>query len=178
METWRAIPGFEGRYEVSDHGRVQSLDRYVQQRNRWGKPMQRFEPGRLLRTKLDRHGYVVHTARELPTVLVHRLVAMAFIPNPDQKPQVNHINGDVVDNRPANLEWCTNSENHLHAYRMLGREPNRSGQKRVALTAADGVARIFPSAVDAATAIGVAPTAVTNAARDGWRCQGHKVEYV
>lgn len=55
---------------------------------------------------------------------VHRLVAQAFIPNPFRKPQINHKNGDKTNNGIDNLEWVTNAENMLHAYRVLGRKPS------------------------------------------------------
>lgn len=71
---------------------------------------------KLVRT---RDGYLkvnLYNKGKFKTYLVHRLVAELYIPNPDKKPQVNHLNKDVADNRVENLEWCTMSENHRHAF--------------------------------------------------------------
>lgn len=108
METWKPIKGFPN-YEVSDLGSVRSLN--------WrGK-------GNSQRLFLKPHnkGYLqVELANERgrKTFLVHRLVADAFIPNPDHYPLVNHLDADRTNNRVENLEWCTQSQNMRYAYSL------------------------------------------------------------
>ena len=81
-EIWKPIPGFEGRFEASNLGRVRSLGRMVKQINRWGEPMLRLEPACVFKQSYDKDGYRRVSINELPTGCVHRLVAMAFVPNP------------------------------------------------------------------------------------------------
>jgi hypothetical protein len=115
-ETWKAIPGFEGLYEVSDHGRVRSLDRVTGVLNRWGTITQRKFAGRVLQPETNhaRGGYryvnlYVDGAQHLRRVAV--LVAAAFLgPRPDGQ-EVRHLNGQPTDDRKANLAYGTRKEN-------------------------------------------------------------------
>lgn len=105
-EIWRPVAGFEGHYEVSDRGRVRSVDHCDR--------MGRFHKGGILTPHAQRSGYLnVHLSKDdvRKTVRVHRLVAMAFIDNPCEFSEVNHLNEDVSDNRVENLEWCTRAAN-------------------------------------------------------------------
>jgi len=119
MSIWKPVVGYEGFYEVSDEGCLRSVDREVRYKSS-GTMIRR---GRPMKLNTNRYGYVdVKLGKEgiETSHLMHRLVAMAFLENPEAKPQVNHKNGNKGDNRLENLEWSTLSENRLHAYRELG----------------------------------------------------------
>lgn len=106
-EEWRAVPGYEGLYEVSNMGRVRSLDRWV--KGHKGTPY--FKPGRLLSIVIDHKGYCVVNLRTRNRQYVHRLVAVTFLSNPNDLPMVNHKDENRANNKVDNLEWCDNRYN-------------------------------------------------------------------
>lgn len=120
-ELWKPINGYEDRYHISNLGRVKSIKRISEQDHLL--PERILKPGNLRgyhRVLLLKNGH-------RKNVQVHRLVAKAFIPNPENKPQVNHINGVKNDNRVDNLEWVTASENKQHAFDTGLEKPQWSG---------------------------------------------------
>ena len=114
-EYWADIEGYEGIYQVSNHGNVRSLNRVTTRKNGReltinGQPMRQQKNHKgYLRVKLKLNG-------KESAFFAHRLVAQAFLPNLDNKPQVNHLNGIKHDNNVCNLEWCTQAENIEHAF--------------------------------------------------------------
>ena len=99
MEEWKTIEGYEGLYEVSNTGRIRNRNR------------------KIIKTFSNKEGYIRVTLcknNKPKTFSVHRLVALAFIPNTENKPQVNHIDEDKANNVFTNLEWVTQKENHNH----------------------------------------------------------------
>ncbi len=113
-EIWVDIKGYEGFYQISNWGKVRSLDRLVVQKAR--KP--RFWKGRLCAfNKINHkyHGLILYKNQIYKHVTVHRLVAQHFIPNPDNLPVVNHLDNNGFNNHVSNLEWTTVMGNTQHA---------------------------------------------------------------
>lgn len=110
MEEWKSIPGYEGLYEISSYGRVKSLDRYVKVKSK----SYRLQKGKMLSPIKNKYGYLqvfLCCNGKYKIISVHRLVAIAFLPNPDNLPIINHKNEDKSDNRVENLEWCNHKYN-------------------------------------------------------------------
>lgn len=149
MELWKDIKGYEGMYQVSNEGRVKSLDRKVKQR---GGGTQN-KKGQLIVESMNHKGYKltgITKENKNRTFATHRLVAEHFIENNNEKLQVNHIDGNKTNNHVDNLEWVTASENMRHAFdtglksvckehlKMITKKANKINQKKVDQLTKDG----------------------------------------
>ena len=132
-EIWHPCAGYETHYEVSNLGNVRSIERMVNNRLHNGLKK---SPAKLLKQGKSKSGYFIVSfcvdgLKSNQTV--HRLVARAFITNESNKPQVNHKDGNKLNNHIDNLEWMTASENGLHSFRVLGNKIWNKGMKLKAI---------------------------------------------
>ena len=150
-EIWKDIKGYEGSYKISNYGRVMCLDaRHY---------------GKIKRPQIDKDGYekvwLSRNSKKKP-FFIHRLVALHFIDNPEQKPVVNHKDGNKRNNRLDNLEWCTHSENDKHAFKIGLRRPHCGGtSKPVVQIMDDGTQRVFKSISEASRKTGISATSIS-----------------
>lgn len=169
-EQWEFIKGYEGYYKISNYGNVKSVDRYVGYRN----GMKRKYPAKDLKLEKTKDGYFrVLLMKEgiKKRFMVHRLVAEAFVKNTENKPQVNHKDGDKSNSYFENLEWCTPEENMQHAIAtglkdMSNHQPSNS-EKVICVETQE----VFASKSKAANYIGVNPTTLGRAIKHNRKCK-------
>lgn len=115
-EIWKPVVGYEGLYEVSSFGRLKRI-----------AAARGTVVGYIFTPSLDTKGYlrtrITDKNGKCKTIKMHRVVAEAFLPNPDNLPIVNHINGITTNNYVSNLEWCTHAYNMQHSFSVLKRKP-------------------------------------------------------
>lgn len=166
-EIWRDAPGFEGVYKVSNLGNVISVSyRHT------GIP-------RTLKPKL-RGGYLaIHRSSSGGDVPIHRLVAKAFIPNPNNLPCVNHINENKQDNRACNLEWCTYQQNNTYGQRLDKMANTRRNRKQkshfgkiLQYSISGNLIATFESTVAASAAIGIERSSINRCALGQFKTSG------
>lgn len=124
LETWKDIEGFEGIYQVSDQGRVKSLERYSPQKHLIKERILKFSvsQGGYLDVSLYKDGKRYHKKP-------HKLVAEAFIPNPNNLPEVDHIDTNKFNNTVENLRWVTHQENHMNPLTRKLKSEINTGKK-------------------------------------------------
>ena len=179
-EAWVDIVGYEGLYQISDKGRVRSLDRYV--RSKYGV---RLAKGRMVATSYDTAGYpkvTLHKEGKRKTKLVHRLVMENFTDEPFNE-TVNHKDGIKTNNDITNLEWCTYQENTLHAYKIglmvpiqgkkIGKKNHNGSKPVVQYTVKGDLVKEYPSMRQAQRETGIHTSAIGKSVRKGYKAGGH-----
>ena len=167
-ETWKDIVGFEGLYKVSDKGRVYSVERVSSRGRRYG--------GRMLKPKYGGKGYPqvnLHKNGMSKTKSVHRLVAEAFIPNPENSPQVNHIDEVKDNNEVSNLEWGAR-EHNLNYRTQIERSAQARSKKVRAVDAETGEVLTFNSLTEVGRN-GYNTSAVSKACRGTYKARTGKL---
>ena len=161
-EVWKDIPGYEGLYQVSNLGRVKSLQRMI---HGTGRGFPRIIKERILTPNLTgtKYYFVMLCNNGHRIHLIHRLVATAFLDNPQNKSDVNHLDGNKLNNKVSNLEWATRAENIQHAFAtcLAKAHHNQINKKKVAVCKNHEDIHIFPSIAEAAKFIGVSQSGVS-----------------
>lgn len=152
LEEWKPVVGFEGLYEVSNHGRIRSS----------------YRGGKLLNGNVDGRGYNrvwLWKNRVKSKHSLHRLVIIAFIENPNNHPCINHIDGNKLNNALKNLEWCSYQQNTRHAFKnglMRGSDQPRPWRRKPVQQIGQGHSVVWESISQASKQTGISIPAICN----------------
>ena len=173
LEEWKDIKGYEGYYQVSDCGKVRSLNRIVKH----GYSKRQAVKGRVRKNHLTLAGYLTITlSREAKYEIfaIHRLIGLHFIKNPKNKKTINHIDGNKLNNCVDNLEWATHSENTLHAYKLGMINNTGCSHKKVIQYDLNGVElNRFKSMADASRETGISRTGIIGCCSGRYETSGN-----
>lgn len=175
-EKWKPIKNYEGLYEVSNTGKVRSVTREVKTTNgrtvkTQGKELKPISSKLTARHPNPMFHVELWKNNQRKVFMIHRLVAETFIPNPEGKPQVNHKDGNRYNNGVSNLEWCTCSENSLHAYKTGLTKPKRA-KPIIGTNIITGESKEFASTYEAAREIGGNDCAIRGALKGRTKTSG------
>lgn len=168
-EIWKDVKGYEGLYQVSNFGRIRSFLKTGHFKDKFLDTPEIRTPG------IAHTGYmciVLVKDGKRHTYDLHRLIAETFIPNPENKRTVNHIDGNKLNNKVDNLEWTTDSENQLHAHRN-GLKPKNSKAVRCIETG-----EVFVTGSDAARSIGYNTHCFSSVMKSGVAMHGYHFEFI
>lgn len=185
-EKWVNLSGDNEGYQISNFGRVKSMERMVLHPTGSLKKVRE----KILKQANRGNGYFfICFGKRRKNQLIHRIVASSFIPNPNSYPCVNHKNGDKKDNREVNLEWCSYSQNELHSYSVLGKKPVKSNLGNMGIKSwhAKPVAKItedrtscefYGSACEAARELNSTQGRISDSCRNSRKHRGHYFKYI
>ena len=116
-EIWKTVKGYEDYYMISNKGRIRTVARFIYYRK--GSDVATWRASKIMKLKISKHGYahiMLKAGNNRKDYSIHRLVAQAFIDNPDNLPTIDHIDGNKLNNNVNNLEWVSYKENNQRAY--------------------------------------------------------------
>lgn len=178
-EIWKDIPGYERLYQASNLGQIRSLDRTVEYVKHYSgrdvKAVHNFK-GRVLKQSFTSGylGVLLSVDGNKTSELVHRLVASTFVDNPDNKPQVDHRDGDRTNNHVDNLLWVTSKENHANTISKGQHTCQQESKTKQVIDVDTG--EIFNSMMSAERKYKIPVGRISSAIRSNQRVYGHKFE--